>query len=92
MLWLLWAHGLTFDKDTEYSLHNPNENCIDKIDYGDKNAIYASIIAMIVVFLLISVDLHEQMRVVATWKDYALLFWEQRMPLEWLIHAVLLIL
>lgn len=69
-MYLLWTYGLTFDKDNDFTLKNPEANVIKKIQYT-ADTVYAAIIAMSIVFLLIGVDVHEQMRVLATWKDYA---------------------
>lgn len=64
---------------------------MDKVKM-EGDTIYAMIIAMVIVLMLIGTDLHEHMKVIATWKDYGIMLTKVCMPVEWLLHLFLLVL
>ena len=72
LLFLLWSkYGLTFDDKLAYSLSHLDQNCLAKTVQKYPIDIWAMNIALVIVVLLLSVDIHDHTKVLATWKDYS---------------------
>jgi hypothetical protein len=92
LLDFLWEYGLGPDTKSIFAKDHPDDIVLDKTDLQIDYTFYSMVIAMVIVMMLIGVDLHEHMKVIATWKDYTLMMWKNKMPIAWLVHLILLIL
>jgi len=93
LLSLLWTNGLSYETSTVTAMANLDEQFIAKPDTTTNLDIdMAMLIALVVVYLLVGLDILDHLNVTVTMREYVGLFWSQGYFFEGCLHFIMICL